>query len=68
VTLHRNAVRVGFEFTGGTHKNNKNRTVVLPAFVQPTEGLGAIAARSKNTEPLSRLNGRPLAHKAIDTV
>jgi integrase len=33
VHLHRNAVQVGGEFAVGSLKNNKNRTVVLPAFV-----------------------------------
>lgn len=33
VQLHRNAVKVGGEIVVGTLKSNKNRTVVLPAFV-----------------------------------
>jgi len=33
VRLHRNAVKVGGRFEVGTLKSNKNRTVVLPAFV-----------------------------------
>jgi integrase len=33
VTLHTNAVKVGGDFAVGSLKSNKNRTVVLPAFV-----------------------------------
>ena len=42
VQLHRNAVQVGTEFAVGTLKSNKNRTVVLPAFV-----IDAIAQTAK---------------------
>ena len=45
VELHRNAVMVGRQTFVGTLKSNKNRTVVLPAFVidalaQTAEGKG----------------------------
>ena len=33
ITLHTNAVKVGGDFAVGSLKSNKNRTVVLPAFV-----------------------------------
>ena len=42
IELHRNAVCVGGTFHVGSLKSNKNRTVVLPAFVM--DALAATAA------------------------
>jgi len=42
IELHRNVVRVGSQFGVGSLKSNKNRTVVVPAFVM--DALAASAA------------------------
>jgi len=49
VRLHRNAVKVGGRFEVGSLKSNRNRTVVLPAFV--TDAL-ALDANSKGRDEL----------------
>ena len=65
VTLHKNAVQVGSQFVVGTLKSNKNRIVVVPAFV--TDAL-ADTAKGKNRDDLlwpSRTGGylgTPSAH------
>jgi integrase len=49
ITLHRNAVRVHGQYVVGTLKSNKNRTIVLPAFVTDTL---AVTAAGKGREDL----------------
>ena len=50
VELHRNAVEVGARFEVGTLKSNKNRAVVLPAFVM--DALAQTAAGKERDELL----------------
>jgi len=45
VRLHRNAVKVGGKFEVGSLKSNRNRTVVLPAFVADALALDAEGKR-----------------------